>query len=121
MRTFQTLKLFGEMTVIEHVMIGMTRHAKAGLWDAIAGSRQARDEASMQLKEARSLLKLLDIAHLENLTANSLAYGHRRLVEIARALAVKPRILLLDEPAAGLVAEEIRALSKVTSGSGRWA
>jgi branched-chain amino acid transport system permease protein len=112
-RTFQTLKLFGEMTVIEHVMIGMTRHAKAGLWDAIAGSRQARDEASMQLKEARSLLKLLDIAHLENLTANSLAYGHRRLVEIARALAVKPRILLLDEPAAGLVAEEIRALSKV--------
>ncbi len=112
-RTFQTLKLFGDMTVIEHVMIGMTRHAKAGLWDAFAGSQRARDEASAQLVEARALLKLLGISQLENVPANSLAYGHRRLVEIARALAVKPRILLLDEPAAGLIAEEIRALAVV--------
>jgi ABC-type branched-subunit amino acid transport system ATPase component len=66
-----------------------------------------------QLREARELLRLLGIAHLEQVPATALAYGHRRLVEIARALAVRPRILLLDEPAAGLVAEEIRALAEV--------
>jgi ABC-type branched-subunit amino acid transport system ATPase component/ABC-type branched-subunit amino acid transport system permease subunit len=112
-RTFQTLKLFGNMTVIENVLIGMSRHSKSGLWAALAGSRRTRDEDVRQLSEARRLLHLLGIVHLEKVPANSLAYGHRRLVEIARALAVRPRILLLDEPAAGLVAEEIRALAEV--------
>jgi ABC-type branched-subunit amino acid transport system ATPase component/ABC-type branched-subunit amino acid transport system permease subunit len=112
-RTFQTLKLFGNMTVIENILIGMSRHSRSGLWDAIAGSRRARSEDAQQLREARGLLQLLGISHLEHVPANSLAYGHRRLVEIARALAVRPRILLLDEPAAGLVAEEIRALADV--------
>jgi branched-chain amino acid transport system permease protein len=59
------------------------------------------------------LLGLLGIAHLAEVRASDLAYGHRRLVEVARALAVHPRILLLDEPAAGLVAEEIAALAAV--------
>ncbi len=112
-RTFQTLKLFGDMTVIEHVLIGMARHTRAGVWDAVAGTRGSKAEEERQYVEARALLRLLGISHLENVPANSLAYGHRRLVEIARALAVKPRILLLDEPAAGLVAEEIRALAQV--------
>ncbi|MEX2126874.1 MAG: branched-chain amino acid ABC transporter ATP-binding protein/permease [Xanthobacteraceae bacterium] len=112
-RTFQTLKLFGDMSVIEHVIIGMARRSRSGLWDAFINSRRARAEAVQQLREARELLRLLGIAHLEQVPATALAYGHRRLVEIARALAVRPRILLLDEPAAGLVAEEIRALAEV--------
>jgi branched-chain amino acid transport system ATP-binding protein/branched-chain amino acid transport system permease protein len=112
-RTFQTLKLFGDMTVLEHVLIGLARHSRASLWDAVTRSRRSREEAARQLREARDLLRLLGIAHLESMPANALAYGHRRLVEMARVLAARPRILLLDEPAAGLVAEEIRALAAV--------
>jgi branched-chain amino acid transport system permease protein len=112
-RTFQTLKLFGDMTVLEHVLIGMARHSRAGLWDLLIRSRRDRNEREAQLAEARALLDLLGIAHFAEVPASDLAYGHRRLVEIARALAVHPRILLLDEPAAGLVAEEITALAAV--------
>ena len=65
------------------------------------------------MHEARALLRLLNIIPSRTASANALAYGHRRLLEIARALAVRPHILLLDEPAAGLVAEEIRALAEV--------
>ncbi|MEZ5786317.1 MAG: branched-chain amino acid ABC transporter ATP-binding protein/permease [Xanthobacteraceae bacterium] len=112
-RTFQTLKLFGDMTVLEHVLIGMARRSGDGLWDAVLRSRRNREENERQVHEARALLGLLGILHLEGMPACDLAYGHRRLVEIARALAVHPRMLLLDEPAAGLVAEEIRALAAV--------
>jgi branched-chain amino acid transport system ATP-binding protein/branched-chain amino acid transport system permease protein len=112
-RTFQTLKLFGDMTVLEHVLIGMARHSRGHWLDAVIQSRRGREDHDSQLRDARNLLRLLGIAHLEHSPANALAYGHRRLVEIARALAARPRILLLDEPAAGLVAEEIRALAAV--------
>ena len=112
-RTFQTLKLFGNMTVIEHVVVGMARHSRVGLWDALVNSRRGKEEDRRQLCQAKALLRLLGISHLERTPATALAYGHRRLVEIARALAAEPRILLLDEPAAGLVAEEIRGLAVV--------
>ena len=112
-RTFQTLKLFGSMTVIEHVMVGMARHSRAGLWDALVSSRSGKEENRRLLGQATALLHLLGIPHLAHTPATALSYGHRRLVEIARALAVEPRVLLLDEPAAGLVAEEIRALALV--------
>jgi branched-chain amino acid transport system ATP-binding protein/branched-chain amino acid transport system permease protein len=98
-RTFQTIKLFGDMTVLEHVMVGFARHA------------HRHEEAALHRESARALIAFVGLARYETMPASALAYGHRRLLEIARALAVRPKILLLDEPAAGLVAEEITALA----------
>jgi branched-chain amino acid transport system permease protein len=100
-RTFQTVKLFGDMTVLEHVMVGFARHA------------HRHEEAVLHQESARALIAFVGLARYETMPASALAYGHRRLLEIARALAVQPKILLLDEPAAGLVAEEVAALANL--------
>ena len=116
-RTFQTIKLFGEMTVLEHVVVGCARHSRSGgsgaIFRAILGGAAARGEASGNVARARELIAFVGLAGYADVPATSLAYGHRRLLEIARALAARPQLLLLDEPAAGLVAAEIQALAAV--------
>jgi ABC-type branched-subunit amino acid transport system ATPase component len=72
-----------------------------------------REQAARNLAAARDLIELVGLSRYQDTPASALAYGHRRLLEIARALAVRPKVLLLDEPAAGLIAEEISALAVI--------
>jgi len=112
-RTFQTIKLFGSMTAREHVMVGCEMQSGAGMLDALLRTRRSRDEEQRRRAIADELLTLVGLREFAEAPADSLAYGHRRLLEVARALAARPRLLLLDEPAAGLVAGEIEMLARV--------
>ncbi len=105
-RTFQNLRIYANMTVLDNVLVGCHRHERSGLFAGALGlPRQRREERASRERAMRALatVGLEDRAHLP---AASLPYGSQRLVEIARALASGPRLLLLDEPAAGMNASE---------------
>ncbi len=103
-RTFQNLRLFANMTVLENVMVGRHRHEKAGFVTAALGL-QKREEAESR-KRSLAALAVVGLEHLADWPVTALPYGQQRLVEIARALATEPQLLLLDEPAAGMNATE---------------
>jgi len=109
-RTFQNLRLFTEMTVLENVMLGLHARGHAGVFAALLRTPGQLAEERRMRATALETLEFVGIAHLANMPASSLAYGHRRLVEIARAMAGSPSLLLLDEPAAGLTRGEAREL-----------
>jgi branched-chain amino acid transport system ATP-binding protein len=109
-RTFQNIRLFGGLSVLENVMVAASRHAPASLLSIMAAtSHQRRAEAEMQ-DAARLALETVGLAHRTSDMATMLPYAQQRLLEIARALAAKPKILLLDEPAAGMNASEAQLL-----------
>jgi branched-chain amino acid transport system ATP-binding protein len=112
LRTFQNIKLFAKMNVLENVMVG--RHAKSGAGFASAMLRLPRSRTEDKRIRQRSLavLEMLGIAHLAGADAQSLAFGQQRHVELARALAGEPELLLLDEPAAGLNMHETEKLGE---------
>ncbi len=111
-RTFQNMRLFSSMTVLENVLVGMGHHAKTGLWETIFNPIAVHREEKEFVDKAIKLLDLLEIANFANERATSLPYGHQRRVEMARALATNPKIILLDEPAAGLNEVETENLRK---------
>ena len=112
-RTFQNLRLFKSMTVLENVMVSMGHLAKTKLLNVMFNPIAAQKENDLFTEKAMQLLDLLDIQQYAHNLAISLPYGTQRRVEIARALATEPKILLLDEPAAGLNEVETDELAKI--------
>ena len=112
-RTFQSIRLFGDLTVLENVMVGFHLHLRAGVLAHLLQSRRAVEEEAAFRRKAMALLEVVGIADKASEIAQNLSYGQQRLLEIARALAVRPALLLLDEPAAGVNPTEIHHLSKI--------
>ncbi|MCS7221314.1 MAG: ABC transporter ATP-binding protein [Anaerolineae bacterium] len=101
-RTYQNIRLFKNMTAIENIQVGMHAHMRAGLLGCILRDPATRREEQMALEEARRLLRLVGLAGKGDMLAKNLPYGDQRRLEIARALASRPKLLLLDEPTAGM-------------------
>jgi branched-chain amino acid transport system ATP-binding protein len=111
-RTFQNMRLFKTMTVLENLLVAMGHHAKVGLFQEILNPVAVHQEEKKFVEKAMELLDLLEVADFANELATSLPYGNQRRVEMARALATDPKVILLDEPAAGLNEVETEDLRK---------
>jgi len=101
-RTFQNIRLFPDLMAVENVLVGMHLHLSSSIPKIIFNTRRVRAEEEKAYEEARSLLQYAGLAGKETELARSLSYGDQRRLEVARALAVRPKMLLLDEPTAGM-------------------
>jgi len=113
-RTFQTLRLFPEMSAIGNVAVGYHAHTHAEMLDALLKTSRARREEADTMAKAREALAFVGLDANPDLPAGALAYGQQRLLEVARALVADPRLLLLDEPAAGMNPAECDHLLQLT-------
>lgn len=108
-RTFQNIELFGTESTIDNVMLGRHQHMKSGLWSGVAmlgsASSAAREEIENR-ERVEWILELLDLVRVRDRPVGELPYGTQKRVELARALAMEPKLLLVDEPSAGMNADE---------------
>jgi len=101
-RTYQNIRLFPNLTAMENILTGLHGHLKAGFFGILVGLPAAQQEEKEAVEEARRLLKFVNLAGKGDFLAKNLPYGDQRRLEIARALAARPKLLLLDEPTAGM-------------------
>ena len=109
-RTYQVINLFEKMSVIGNVLVGMHPHLDSNFWHSMLRTKKQRQEEAAALDRAHELLRFAGLEDVANDQAGSLAYGQQRLLEIVRALASNPKLILLDEPAAGMNATEKKEL-----------
>lgn len=112
-RTFQNVQLFGEMTALQNVLVGLHHTFRSNLIDVALHTPRYRRERDQSAARAHALLQFVGLSDLAGEEARNLPYGKQRLLEIARALALNPQLLLLDEPAAGLTAPDIKELMAI--------
>lgn len=112
-RTFQNLQIFFRMTAIENVMVGRNQHERGTLAEELLGLPRPRSESRKSREVAQELIEFVGLKGIGDRVAGELSYGILKRLEIARALATKPSILLLDEPAAGCNATETAEIDKV--------
>lgn len=112
-RTFQNIRLFPDMTALENVMVGADARKKSSVLGAIIHTPRQRHEENESRERATELLKFIGIDRFSNVAAKNLPYGHQRRLEIARALATEPKLLCLDEPAAGFNPAEKQELNEL--------
>jgi len=109
-RTFQNIRLFKSATVLENVMTGFHCKTKTGMFNVIFNYRKCMQEEAECREKALGILRFLRLEDVKDLEARNIPYGHQRLLEIGRALATSPKLLLLDEPAAGMNSQEKKEL-----------
>lgn len=110
-RTYQNIRLFANMTAIENILVGMHKFLKTSWISAVLRMPGMREEEERALEEAKRLLRFVDLRGKGDMLARNLAYGEQRRLEIARALAAKPKLVLLDEPSAGMNPRETEDLT----------
>jgi branched-chain amino acid transport system ATP-binding protein len=110
-RTFQNIRLFGAMSVLDNVRVGLNVHLRSHWWDSVLRMPSMLREEQAAIDEAMGLLKLVNLDHRAEVWARNLPYGDQRRLEIARALATRPKLLLLDEPTAGMNSSETREMT----------
>jgi ABC-type branched-subunit amino acid transport system ATPase component len=111
-RTFQNIRLFKNMTALENVLAGQHCRMHAGVWGAITRTRRTVEEEKKAFAKGQEILRFVGLENKEDTLAKNLPYGDQRRLEIGRALATDPKLLLLDEPTAGMNPQETKALTQ---------